>query len=170
MEVTERDIKKWYPVCTQSRAEKKAHSELTRKNITSYLPLQRQMKQWSDRKKWVEEPLIRSYLFVHISRHQQAEVLMTSGIARFIYFSGHIASMPAQQIEKLKLLTASPYELEITENNLLEGEKITIKAGPLEGMSGEVVAYRSQKKLLVRLTELNNAILVHVPASLIGRK
>ncbi|EDM37124.1 hypothetical protein PBAL39_04978 [Pedobacter sp. BAL39] len=170
MEATERDIKKWYPVCTQSRAEKKAYSELTRKNITSYLPLQRQMKQWSDRKKWVEEPLIRSYLFVHISRQQQAEVLMTSGIARFIYFSGHIASMPEQQIEQLKLLTASPYELEITENNLLEGEKITIKAGPLQGMSGEVVAYRSQKKLLVRMTELNHAILVHIPASLIGRR
>jgi len=32
------------------------------------LPLHRQLKQWSDRKKWVEEPFIKSYLFVHINR------------------------------------------------------------------------------------------------------
>jgi len=163
------EIKNWYPVCTQSRAEKKAHLHLCNKNITSYLPTEKKLKQWSDRKKWVEEPLLRSYLFVHISPHQQKDVLMTPGIARFIYFSGKIASIPAQQIEQLKMLTASPYTLEVTAENLSAGEKITIKAGALRGMNAEVVEYRSQKRLLLRLSDLNNAILVHVPASLIER-
>jgi transcriptional antiterminator RfaH len=160
---------KWYPVYTHPRAEKRAHQGLTDKGINAYLPLHRQLKQWSDRKKWVEEPFIKSYLFVNISESEQAEVLMTKGITRFIYFSGKIASMPDRQIEDLKLLMASPYELEITENNLQAGEKIMIKAGPLKGMIGEIIAYQSQKKLILRLDNLGCSIIVNVAANIIDR-
>jgi transcription antitermination factor NusG len=160
---------KWYPVYTHSRAEKKAFQALTDKGLETYLPLHRQLKQWSDRKKWVEEPFIKSYLFVRIKEHEQAEVLMTKGIARFIYFSGKIASMPDRQMDELKLLMASPYELEITEDDLKPGEKIMIKAGPLKGLTGEIISYRSQKQLALRLENLGYAIIVHVAASFINR-
>jgi transcriptional antiterminator RfaH len=162
-------INKWYPVCTQARAEKKAYQALISKGIETYLPLQRQLKQWSDRKKWVEEPFIKSYLFVYINDQQQTEVLMTKGIARFIYFSNSIASMPDRQIVDLKLLMASSYEIEITEEDLQAGEKIIIKAGPLKGMAGEIVAYHSQKQLIIRLESLGFSIIIHIAASLIDR-
>ncbi|MDB5109843.1 MAG: antitermination protein NusG [Mucilaginibacter sp.] len=161
--------KKWYPAYTHARAEKKAYQALINKGIETYLPLHRQLKQWSDRKKWVEEPFIKSYLFVRIYDHEQTEVLMTKGIARFIYFSNKITAMPSRQIDELKLLMASPYELEVTEDNLQPGEKIVIKAGPLKGMLGEIVAYRSQKQLVLRLESLGCSIIVHVSASLIDR-
>jgi transcriptional antiterminator RfaH len=160
---------KWYPVYTQPRAEKKACQALLNKGIETYLPLHKQFKQWSDRKKWVEEPFIKSYLFVCIKDHEQTEVLMTRGIARFIYFSGKIASMPDRQIQELKLLMASPFELEITEEDLQPGEKIIIKAGPLKGLKGEIISYRSQKQLALRLENLGYSIIVNVSASLINR-
>ena len=160
---------KWYPVYTHPRAEKKAYQSLINKGIETYLPLRRQRKQWSDRKKWVDEPFIKSYLFVHISPGEQTEVLMTKGIARFIYFSGKIASMPDRQIEELKLLMTSSLDLEITEENLEPGEKIVIKAGPLKGLTGEMVSYRSQKQLVLRLESLGCSIVVQVGASLVNR-
>jgi len=162
-------ISKWYPVYTHPRSEKKAFEALIKKGIETYLPLQRQLKQWSDRKKWVEEPFIKSYLFVRIKEHEQTEILATKGIARFIYFSGKIAAMPDRQINELKLLTASPYELEVTEEDLQSGETIVIKAGPLKGLKGEIISYRSQKQLVLRLDNLGYSIIVHVSASLIGR-
>nr|WP_294949860.1 UpxY family transcription antiterminator [uncultured Mucilaginibacter sp.] len=160
---------KWYPVYTHARAEKKAYTTLTAKGIEAYLPLQRRLKQWSDRKKWVEEPLIKSYVFVHVADNALAEVLMTKGIARFIYFSGEVTSMPDKQIEELKLLMASSLELEVTEENLQPGEKIKIKAGPLKGLTGEMIAYRSQKQLLLRLESLGCSIIVNVAAAFINR-
>ena len=160
---------RWYPVYTQPRAEKKAHQALLNKGIETYLPLRRQLKQWSDRKKWIDEPFIKSYLFVHIAEHDQAEVLMTKGIARFIYFGGKIAPMPDRQIDDLKLLMTSSLELEITEENLLPGEKIILKAGPLKGMTGEIISYRSQKQLVLRLENLGCSVIIHVSASLIDR-
>lgn len=160
---------KWYPVYTHPRAEKKAYEALRKKGIETYLPLYRQLKRWSDRKKWVEEPFIKSYLFVRAGEHELTNVLMTKGIARFIYFSGKIASMPDRQIEDLKLLMASPYELEVTEEDLQPGEKIFIKAGPLKGMSGEIISYRSQKQLAIKLESLGYAIIVNIAAQLIER-
>lgn len=162
-------MRKWYPVYTHPRAEKKAYQALVDKGIETYLPLHRQLKQWSDRKKWVEEPLIKSYLFVCIAESEQTEVLMTKGITRFIYFSNRITPMPDRQIEQLKLLMASPYELEITEENLQAGEKIIIKAGPLKGITGEMISYRSQKQLILRLENLGQSIIVNVASSLIDR-
>ena len=106
---------KWYPVYTHARAEKKAYEALTSKGISAYLPLHRQLKQWSDRKKWVEEPFIKSYIFVNIAEQAQADVLMTKGISRFLYFSGKPATMPDRQINELKLLMTSSLDLEITE-------------------------------------------------------
>lgn len=163
------DTYKWYPVYTNPRAEKKAYQALINKGLESYLPLHRQLKQWSDRKKWVEEPFIKSYLFVNIKERDQTEVLMTKGISRFIYFSGKIASMPNRQIDELKLLMASPFELEITEEALQAGEKIMIKAGPLKGLIGEIISYHSQKQLVLRLENLGYSIIVHVAAALIDR-
>ena len=163
------DKYKWYPVYTNPKAEKKAHQALVIKGIETYLPLRRQLKQWSDRKKWVDEPLIKSYLFVYITPAEQTEVLMTKGIARFIYFGGKVASMPDQQIEDLKLLMASAVDIDITEENLLQGEKVKIKAGALKGMVGEIISYRSQKQLILRLENLGCSVVIHASASLIDR-
>ncbi|MEO6631631.1 MAG: UpxY family transcription antiterminator [Mucilaginibacter sp.] len=167
--LTNKDTAKWYPVYTNPRAEKQACQLLVNKGIECYLPLHRQLKQWSDRKKWVEEPFIKSYLFVRINEHEQTEVLMTKGIARFIYFSGRIASMPDRQIDELKLLMASPYELEVTAEHLQTGEKIVIKAGPLKGLTGEIISYRSQKQLALRLENMGYSIVVYVASSLLER-
>ena len=159
----------WYPVYTHPRAEKKAYAALINKGIEAYLPLQKRQKQWSDRKKWVEEPLIKSYIFVRIADNEQAGVLITKGIARFIYFSGRITPMPDRQIDELKLLMASALDLEVTEENLQPGEKIKIKAGPLKGLTGEMIAYRSQKQLLLRLESLGCSIIVNVASAYINR-
>lgn len=162
-------VNKWYPVYTNPRAEKKAYEALISKGINVYLPLHRQLKQWSDRRKWVEEPFLKSYLFVNIAEQEQADVLMTKGISRFLYFSGKPAVMPDKQINELKLLMASPYELEITEEDLQPGEKIIIKAGALKGMTGEVISRRSQRQLILRLESIGCSIIVNVTASLIER-
>lgn len=149
---------RWYPVYTRSRAEKKAYDELIRKGIISYLPLRKTLKQWSDRKKIVEEPLIKCYLFVYISSKEYAEVLMTKGIARFIYFSGKIAAMPDQQIDHLKLLLATEEELAVFDYDIKPGEKVLIKAGPFKDIVAEMVSVHNKQRIILRLDNIGYAI------------
>jgi len=160
---------KWYPVYTRSRAEKKAYEELVKKGITCYLPLKKTAKQWSDRKKIVEEPLIKSYLFVYISTKEHAEVLMTNGISRFLYFSGKIASMPDKQIEDLKLLLATDVELEVLEYDIKAGEKVIIKAGPFKGMLAETVSIHNKQRLILRLENMGVAIEINTSIAFVEK-
>jgi len=149
---------KWYPVYTRSRAEKKAYDELLRKGITAYLPLKKTVRQWSDRKKIVEEPLIKSYLFVYISGKEYADVLMTNGVARFLYFSGNITSIPEQQMNDLKLLLATDADLEVFDYDIQPGQKVLIKAGPFKGMVAEMVSLHNKHRIILRLHNMGYAI------------
>ena len=158
---------RWYPVYTHSRAEKKAHDELIRKGITSYLPLRKTLKQWSDRKKIIEEPLIKSYLFVYISIKEYAEVLMTNGIARFLYFSGKIASMPDQQIEQLKLLLATDDELQVFDFEIKPGQKVLIKAGPFKDMVAEMVSIHNKQRIILRLENIGYSIEINTTVAFV---
>lgn len=155
----------WYPVYTNPRAEKMAALALEQKKIQVYLPTQKQLRQWSDRKKWVETPLIPSYLFVQISESQHAEVLMCRGISRFIYFSGKIATIPERQINQLKLLLANAADLEVVDHTFEAGQKVAVKAGPLQGLRGELISWHSTQRMLVRIDYITQSILVQVPVS-----
>ena len=50
----------WYAVYTRPRSEKKALITLSEDGYEVYLPLKKTLRQWSDRKKWIEFPLIPS--------------------------------------------------------------------------------------------------------------
>lgn len=158
---------KWYPIYTRSRAEKKTQLELSKKQIESYLPLKKTVKQWSDRKKVVEEPLLKSYLFVYISAKEYTEVLMTQGISRFIYFSGKIANIPDKQLEDLKLLLASSVELEVIDHEISLGEKVLIKAGPFKGIIAELVSLKNKKRIVLRLQNLGYSITINTSLAFI---
>lgn len=160
---------KWYPIYTRSRAEKKTQIALDQKNITTYLPLIKVEKQWSDRKKVILEPLLKSYLFIYISAKEFTEVLMTYGVSRFIYFSGSIVSIPTKQIEDLKLLLSDGTDLEVNEVEVAPGEKVIIKAGPFKGILAELVYLKHNQKIVLRLENLGYTITINTSMANIER-
>lgn len=161
------DTFSWYPVYTSPRAEKKVFELLDKKGIETYLPTQKTLKQWSDRKKWVEEPLFNSYIFVKISAKDQAQVLATKGVCRFLYFSGKVAHIPEKQIELLKLLTGNCAPMDVVDPGYQKGEKVRVVHGPLQGLTGELIDFRMQKKMLIKLEHINHALLVQIPMAFI---
>ena len=50
----------WHALYVRSRSEKKVLSQLEEMGVEAYLPLVTKVKQWSDRRKKVEEPLFKS--------------------------------------------------------------------------------------------------------------
>ncbi len=145
----------WYAVYTKSRAEKKAQKELQSKEVESFLPLQRKLRQWSDRKKWVEMPLIPGYLFVRISRKEYDLVLQSNFIVSYVRFEGKAALIPDFQIEFLKLmLKQDSVEVEISRDNFEPGQLIEVIAGPFIGLKGKLVSVSGKNKVAVELEQL----------------
>lgn len=158
--------KSWYVIYTRSRAEKKVRDELTFNNIESFLPLQKQLRQWKDRKKWVEIPLMSGYCFVRINRKEYEKVLQTQGVVCFIKFEGKAAEIPDSQIEYLKqMLGQYDFEVNVTAENFSPGKKVEVIAGPMIGLRGELVETRGKNKFILRFTQINSVFTVEIPAS-----
>ena len=153
----------WYAIYTKSRAEKKTYIQLQQRGIEVYLPLQKKLKQWSDRKKWVEEPLFNSYMFVRVSEREYYDVLQTPGVVRYITFSGKAAAIREDQILFLKKILSSEEELEISEHHFSVGQKVKVVAGLLHGMTGELVDVKNSKRFIIRFEELNKSIILNIP-------
>ena len=74
----------WVALYTNPRAEKKVDQNLREAGFESYLPLRRELHTWSDRKKWVETPLLKSYAFVRITNLQLSLVRSIVGVSHVI--------------------------------------------------------------------------------------
>jgi transcriptional antiterminator RfaH len=153
----------WYAVYTQPRAEKRAFAELVKKGIDAYLPLMRTLKQWSDRKKWVEEPLFRSYLFVNISRDQYFDVLNTAGVVRYITFEGSAVSVPPQQIEAVRFFLSYDEPPQENTDQFLPGQAVEVIKGPLKGLFGELVQSAGRHKVRIEISTVGQSIFVTIP-------
>ena len=125
----------WYAVYTKSRHEKRLAELLNEKGIEAYVPLRKVVRQWSDRKKLVSEPLIRSYCFVRPGPGEYYDVLNTDGAVRYVWFSGKPAPIPNKQIDILKVLTGSDVDVDVVPGSLLKGTTVRVNAGPLAGVA-----------------------------------
>src|SRR5664280_1326480 len=158
-------IYKWHAVYVKSRTEKKAQTELQFKEIETFLPLQRKLRQWSDRKKWVEMPLISGYLFVKICRKEYDLVLQSDYVVSYVRFEGVAAVIPENQIDYLKLmLKQDNLDIEIIHESLAPGQMIDVVAGPLIGLRGKLVRIKGKNKVAVELEQLGYAVLVEILA------
>ena len=157
----------WHAVYTRSRTEKKIAERLQEKEIEAYVPLRKVMRQWSDRKKLVEEPLIRSYVFVKILPEQYFEVLNTPGAVRYIFFSGKAATIPDRQIDVLKLITGQNTDTVSIPNTFKPGTKVKVIGGPLVGMVGELIHPAGKHNVVVRIDHLDHALSLTISPALL---
>ena len=105
------NLLRWYAVYTRSRYEKKSAFLLNEQGIEAYVPLRRVLRQWSDRRKLVFEPVIHSYVFVKANKMLYEKVLGIEGVVRYIYFGGKPAPIPDRQIETMKTVVGTDLSL-----------------------------------------------------------
>ena len=165
MQLSDPGERRWYAIYTRARTEKKVDRLLRDGGVESFLPMRKMLKQWSDRKKWVEEPLLRSYIFVHISEKEYFEVIRTMGVVRFITFSGVAAAIPDWQIESLKILIGGNSDFEMVRERLSPGDPVEVVSGPLAGFRGEMVEWKGKKAVMLKIESIGLALTVSVALS-----
>ena len=157
--------KTWFAIYTRSRNEKKVYKQLVNTGIDVYLPLIKTLKQWSDRKKWVEEPFIRSYIFVFIDEADLQQALNTPGIVTVIRFGGKPAKIQENQIDLIKSVLSSNEEYELSTESFETGELVEVESGSLKGLFGEMVHHLNKYKVLVRISSINQNVLIRINPS-----
>lgn len=161
--------KYWYAAYTKPRAEKKTASMLEKNGVEVYLPLQRTLCQWSDRKKWVDMPLIRSYVFIKSNLSDYIEILNTPGVVKIVGFEGKPAVIPEQQINILKNIISENIAADVLTENIPEGSPVEIVRGALMGLKGELIRHKGKNKIIIRLDSINTSIYINIPISCIKK-
>ena len=154
--------KSWYAIYVRSRHEKSVPSELQQKGIESSLPLTIVTRQWSDRRKKVEVPLFRGYVFVKIDiKNEKLPVLTTSGVVKFVTFNNVTVPIPEDQMYWLQQMIASDLLLS-QEQDFPIGTEIDVMFGPLKGLRGRVKQKNSETKLVVWFDAIMQGVSVEI--------
>ena len=154
-------MEKWIAVYTKSRHEKVVIQELENKNIEAYCPIFKERRQWSDRKRWVEFPLFRSYVFAKIELKNSIYILQTTGVHHIIKFQGNISIIPDEIIQNIKGMIDGGFTVEQVEY-FVKGDEVKVVDGPLKGMEGIVVKIKNENKLVLKVAAIQQAIAVQI--------
>ena len=153
---------KWYAIYVRSRHEKSVHQELQQKGIESSLPLISVTRQWSDRKKKMQVPLFRSYVFVNIDiAKEKLPVLQTDGVVKFVTFCNKTVSIPQEQMFWLDQILLSELSIEHV-REFPVGTEVDVMFGPLKGLRGRVKTKNSSTKLIVWFDSIMQGVSVEI--------
>ena len=142
--------KHWFVVYTKSNCEKKVASLLTKYNIDNYCPLNKTIRQWSDRKKVILAPLFTSYVFVYVSLDAISKVKqVSSDIINFVYWLGKPAVVQDVEIEQIKLFLDKHMDIKLEKKSIHVHDKIKVLSGPLMNMEGNIKSIEHNKVKLI---------------------
>lgn len=160
---------KWYALYTRPRTEKLVFQRLIEMDIETFLPMQKTMRKWSDRKKIVEKPLMSSYVFVKTRGKYFPQIYQTSGVVKFISFEGQPVSIPQRQIDNLRLIINSDAEVEVTSGKLEQGDFVEVINGSLIGLTGELIKIGSRNRVVVRIDRLDQNLILKIPKAFLRK-
>ncbi len=124
-------LKNWYILIVKPKHEIKVATKLTALNVQIYCPLVKETKIWSDRKKTIEAPLFKSYVFVRLLEKERQSVFVVPGISRYLFWLGKPALVRDDEIVTLKNWLTNEHVDEVTLSQFVPGEQLTIKHGIL---------------------------------------
>ena len=147
--------KRWIAVLVQMNCEKKASTLLNNAGYKTYIPIQQEIHQWSDRKKKVSRLIIPMVVFVRATASEEEWLRNQSYIYKLIALPGSnedkqnfATPIPDYQIERLKFMLENA-ESEVTiVSNLKVGDAVRVVSGPLRGLEG-VISEADEKGSIV---------------------
>ena len=152
----------WHVIYTRPKFEKRIAKRLDELKIEYFLPLKMEQRQWHDRKKNLEMPVLPNYVFVHCELADMLKVYTISGFVRFISTSGKPDVISQVQMERIKTVLLSDHEM-ATEDFAL-GEAVKIISGPFQGLEGITTGHKGNCRVMVKIDVINQYVTITVDA------
>jgi transcription antitermination factor NusG len=159
-------MKNWYVLYVKSRHEFVTNNELVKKEIETFLPAVRRMRQWKDRKKMVDLPLFPGYLFIHNPPKPESimSVLKTRGAVTLLSSEpGRPTPVHPGEISSLQMMIESGLDIDIYPG-LKEGARVRVTRGALRGAEGTLEKRQDQCMFLINMDLLGRSIGVRLYA------
>lgn len=150
--------KRWIAVLVQVNCEKKTASQFNKAGYETYIPIQQEVHQWSDRKKKIDRLIMPMVVFVRATEHEEEWLRNQSYVYKLLAMPGSdeakrkfATPIPDYQIERLKFLLENA-ESEVTiVSNLKVGDAVQIVSGSLKGLEGYVAREKGETRFYIAI-------------------
>lgn len=160
----------WKALYVASRSEKKVLTRLTDLGINAYVPLKKERKQWSDRKKIVISPLINGYVFVQVNEKVRDEVFKASGVIQYVRYNGKDAVIRDKEIQVLRDIEEKGYHAEAGPlEKFSAGNRATINHGQFKGLTGIIEREAGKEIYTISLESIGFSVRINLPAEVLSK-
>ena len=153
----------WFVLFVRSCQEKTVAKRLGEEGIEYYIPIRRELRQWSDRKVWKDRILMPRTVFVHCTECERLQILKDNLYADY-YMMDRLTKLPVtvpeDQMELFKRVVggaAAPVEFHPADA-FAPGDMVRVVEGPLKDMECEITSIKNHSYLCVRLGLLGVAL------------
>lgn len=143
----------WYVIYVRSQHEKKVVEALAQMQIEHFCPFVEEVRQWSDRKKTVQVPLFKSYVFVKLPERDRNLVFRIAGVVRYVFWLGQPAKVREAEIETIKKWLNDDTVERITLERYVPGRVVKIKSGVFAEQEA-IIRQVGKKRLKMELVNL----------------
>ncbi len=157
----------WFALTVKHQHERSVEGVLSASGVTTFLPLYRSRRQWSDRSKELDAPLFPGYVFGQFEPSQRARVLRTPGVSTIVGFGGLPAQVASHEIDGIRAALASklpigpwPYPK--------PGDRVRVESGPLRGVEGILLRESGALRLVLSVEMLQRSLAVEVEAAMVS--
>lgn len=154
----------WYALYTRPNFEKRVEQELQKMGVQPYLPLRATLRQWSDRKKWIEAPLFSCYVFVKADARERLLALTPDGVVRMLGHHGQPSIIPEFEITAVKNMLAHDFDPEPIPH-VEPGDLLEITSGPLAGLRGVLQSVQGRQRFVIAFEAIGQAVAINIEHS-----
>lgn len=157
----------WYVAYVRSCCEKKCAELLVQTGNECFLPLKRELRDWSDRRKVVDRVLIPRIVFLHGTERERLESLKSNP-----YITGYMsryrgpfnpATVDNEEMDVfMAMVEGGGEKVSVLPVQPAPGDRVLVAEGPLKGRQCELVSVDGKRCIASRLGELGTA-LIEVP-------
>lgn len=154
----------WYAAYICANHEKRVAAQLAERSVEHFLPLYESVRRWKDRRVKLEMPLFPGYVFVRLALRERLKVVQAPGVVRLVGFNGMPAALPEEEMEALRKglehgLRAEPHPY------LAVGRRVRVTKGPLAGLTGTLLRWKGNWRVVLTLDLIQRAVSVDLDAS-----
>jgi transcription antitermination factor NusG len=156
-----RAIYPWFALRVRSNRERLAALHLRNRGFEEFSPTFRTERQWSDRKKRLDQFLFPGYVFCRLNPEDRLPVLSVPGAVGLVGFGNGPSAIPESEIESVRKMVGSgllvaPWPF------LAAGQSVLIERGPLRGVEGILQEVKKAFRLVVSVDLLQRSVSAEV--------
>jgi transcription antitermination factor NusG len=155
--------KTWFAVYTAPRHEKFVQTQLTAKQIQSFLPLYSAVRRWKNGvQREIQHPVFPGYVFVCLEANERLPVLQTAGV---VYFVGNGTAPSPLDDHEIHAMRIGAQRASLMPHPFLgAGDTVCITRGPFRGVKGYVEQHGNGLTFVVTIRLIQRSFAIRVQA------